>query len=554
MRAPSVPDHVLSELTALFDARSMEAGSALLREHLATFAELTSESPRIGRAVELLAVWQDIGFDDGGTLEAVLSRLPVEVAVHLPVSDYVRIRLAKAALALNKEEIARALSHLEFVLAFGQELGDLRLNALANVWKARCLRKSGEYDSALEYAQKARRIACEIQLTTLAAVIQMLESWLLFQKGSSKEAVRVLQEAELALRHTDDYITLGNIQSAYGRIARREGRYEQAVQYFEASLDLFRRSPSPERHYARTLTNIAKTKRLLAVEIRRRMDADRERRQTGKMTTDPGANASKAKDLERMRQLLQEAGAELTQASEIYERFPSHHGEGNVQLGFAEIALDLGHLDEADQAANAGFELGAKKQDYLLMCRGRIAQATIANARYEEQVENSDRFAQLAYDCAREAVSFAEHTQSRRMLARAYIWQGLILMNGFFQESEIARGSAAKAEEFLSVDRHGALWEDLKILQAKILRRSKLDPNLRAWSQGVVGDKTLEQVAEEFEALLVSKVWEREGRKVSRVAQRLSVSPKKVRRLLRRLGLLPDHEKKSENFTGLTVK
>src|SRR5690348_3447067 len=154
MGAPSLPDHVLSELTTLFDARSMGAGLALLGQHLGAFAEMTSESPRIGHAVEVLAVWQDVGFDDQGTLETVLARLPVEVAVHLPVSDYVRIRLAKAALALNKEEIARSLGHLEFVLAFGQELGDLRVNALANVWKARCLRKSGEYDSALEYAQK----------------------------------------------------------------------------------------------------------------------------------------------------------------------------------------------------------------------------------------------------------------------------------------------------------------------------------------------------------------------------------------------------------------
>jgi tetratricopeptide (TPR) repeat protein len=554
MGASSLPDHALAELAALFEARSIEAGFALLAQHLGTFAAMDSETPRIGHAVELLAAWQDAGFDDHGILETVLARLPVEVSVHLPVSEYVRIRLAKAALALNKEEIAPALAHLDFVLAFGQELGDLRVTALANIWKARCFRKSGEYDSALEYAQRARRMAAEIQLPTLAAVIQMSESWLLFQKGSSKEAVRVLQEAELALRHTDDYITLGNIQSAYGRIARREGRYEQAVQYFEASLDVFRRSPSPDRHYARSLTNIAKTKRLLAVDLRRRMDAERERRQHARAGSAPSANVNKTKDLERMRQLLQEAQSELMRANEIYERFPSHHGEGNVQLGFAEIALDLDHLHEAERAANAAFELGAIKQDYLLMCRARIAQATIANARYEEQVDDSDRYAQLAYDCAREAVAFAEHTQSRRMLARAYIWQGLILMNGFFQEPEIARASAVKAEEFLSVDRHGALWEDLKILQTKILRRSKLDPNLRAWSQGVVGDKTLEQVAEEFEALLVSKVWEREGRKVSRVAQRLSVSPKKVRRLLRRLGLLPDQEERSENLVVVSVK
>jgi len=37
---------------------------------------------------------------------------------------------------------------------------------------------------------------------------------------------------------------------------------------------------------------------------------------------------------------------------------------------------------------------------------------------------------------------------------------------------------------------------------------------------------------------VIPKVWMREGRKVSRVAQRLSVSPKKVRRILRNAGLL----------------
>lgn len=59
---------------------------------------------------------------------------------------------------------------------------------------------------------------------------------------------------------------------------------------------------------------------------------------------------------------------------------------------------------------------------------------------------------------------------------------------------------------------------------------------LRAWSQGSVGDKTFQQITEQFAELIVPKVWEREGRKVSRVASRLSMSPKKVRRILSRVG------------------
>ena len=50
-----------------------------------------------------------------------------------------------------------------------------------------------------------------------------------------------------------------------------------------------------------------------------------------------------------------------------------------------------------------------------------------------------------------------------------------------------------------------------------------------------MGDKTFRQIAEEFAELSIPKVWEREGRKVSRVAARLSSSPKKVRRILNRV-------------------
>jgi hypothetical protein len=36
---------------------------------------------------------------------------------------------------------------------------------------------------------------------------------------------------------------------------------------------------------------------------------------------------------------------------------------------------------------------------------------------------------------------------------------------------------------------------------------------------------------------VIPKVWEREGRKVSRVAEKLSISPKKVRRILHSAGV-----------------
>ena len=44
-------------------------------------------------------------------------------------------------------------------------------------------------------------------------------------------------------------------------------------------------------------------------------------------------------------------------------------------------------------------------------------------------------------------------------------------------------------------------------------------------------------MTEEFAELVIPSVWEREGRNVSRVVAKLSISPKKVRRILERVGL-----------------
>jgi hypothetical protein len=43
-------------------------------------------------------------------------------------------------------------------------------------------------------------------------------------------------------------------------------------------------------------------------------------------------------------------------------------------------------------------------------------------------------------------------------------------------------------------------------------------------------------LTEQFAEIVIPKVWEKEDRKVARVAKRLSVSPKKVRRILARAG------------------
>jgi len=133
-------------------------------------------------------------------------------------------------------------------------------------------------------------------------------------------------------------------------------------------------------------------------------------------------------------------------------------------------------------------------------------------------------------------VELAKRTQDRRLLAQAHVWLGITSCNGFFENFESAQQSYDEASKFLTAAYPDSAWEDMQALKMKMLRNSAVDRKLKAWSQGQLGGKTFQQLADEFAQLIVPKVWEREERKVSRVAERLSISPKKVRRILTRAG------------------
>jgi tetratricopeptide (TPR) repeat protein len=531
----------LRDLRRLLNERQIGAGISLLESYRPQLEQMKAGELNTGVALGTLAQWVDVGYEGGDLLHHLLLRFPPEKRPSLPLIDYIQLRMAEAVVAMRNEDLPEALEHLRAVLVLEKDIGDAKIAVIAGLWKARCLRKAGEYEQALEVTKQSMQLAESQKLPHLAALLRTLESWMVFQRGESKEAARILQEAEAVLRDTDDFITLGNIQSAYGRIALREGRYDHAMQYFESSIELFQRRSSMDGYLARSLTNIAQAKRFLALQLRRSIDARRERQRANNQPEPAEDKKDKAGQLERMYELLRNAQADLAKAEEIYRRRGNHHGIGNVDVNFAQICLELADLDMAEKRASEAFDLAASKADYLLMCRARIVQATVANARFEEQIGEADdpsRFAQLANDSAREAVALGERTESRRLVAQAYICEGMTLVNGFFNNTEKARACCDHAEAYLNNDRHDALWQEVEILRSRILRAGLEDPNLRAWSQGAVGDKSLQQVVADFEEVLIRRVWEREGRKVSRVANKLAVSPKKVRRVLRRLGLL----------------
>jgi tetratricopeptide (TPR) repeat protein len=538
---------LLSQLRKHVAAREIELGIRCLRSHLNLIANLDPCQENAARLLAQLAIWTDIGFS-GPPLKELLQRfehLEPGSRSKLTIADYICLRMAEGMAAMADEAMEAAIAHFDFVLSLEEELDDRFLLAIAYYWKGRCLRRRGEYDEALIYTGKGKELALGLDHPRMAAVMQVLESWLLFQQGKWKDALRLSHAAEAVLGETDDYVTLGNIQSFYGRMARREGRFDKAVEFFESAIGHYGKRDSRHLNLARSLANMALAKRGIALELQKRIDRDAQlrRRSSAGRESKRSENSpdSRSHDYRgRLAQLRREGLGHLEAARAIYQERPNHHGEGTVYLNAAYIHLDGGDFQRAEEEAASAYEVAEPKQDYILMVRARILQCMIENAKVEEEIgggADPGSHARRAFEFSQEAIDLAKHTQHHLLLANAHLWQGLTQCNSFFDNPEAARVSYDLARASCGVNQpDNNMWQDLQTLGAKILRKGNVHPALKAWSQGAVGEKTFRQISDEFAEIVIARVWEREGRKVSRVATRLSISPKKVRRVLARVG------------------
>lgn len=539
--ANEIPDSLLQQLREYLVTRQVSNGIALLDANAHKFALLDPAQRNAAALVGAVAQWIDIGYSGPELLEQLLPRFPREGRGKFSVADYAHLRMAEGLLALLGDHPDEALRHFDLVLTLQEEIEDKEVVAIAHFWNARCHRKKGEYDEALKRSGVGRELAQALGFSGMAAVMRVLESWLLFQKGHLREATRVLEQAESVLRNTDDDITLGNIYSAHGRMIRRQGQYKQALTFFGRAIEHFRKRSPQHRNLARSLANIAYVQRLIAAQIIRQMDtaAERSRRRRGNARNAVAQSRRSPDARQQYEELRVSAFANLEQAERIYHHHNHHHGIGNVLENRGLLHLDSGELDLAAQEGARAYAVGKEENDAIVMARARLLQCKVEHAQLEEEIEGTTRtweHVQAARDYAREAVEAAIHTQNQRLLARAYIWRGLIACHPAIHDLDDARHCLDKATGFMSLAQDEDVAHELQVLKQRVTSRGSVDPRLRAWTQGVTDGKTFQKLTEEFAELVIPIVWEKQGRKVSRVAKVLKVSPKKVRRVLAKAG------------------
>lgn len=529
------------ELSAALQQRRVSDGIELLERSEAEILQIGPDTPNSARLLLLLAQWVDLGYRDYRFLEALLARFQSACRKKFSVEEYLQLRMAEAFRSLASGESSACIEALDLILKSLQELGEASNLALAHFWKGRAHRKRGEYEISLAHIIRAREIAQAQKDQIFTAVIQVQESWLLFQKGMTREALQILASAESVLKATDHSVAMGNIESARGRIVRRRGEYAKALEHFTRAIELIARRDASHLNLARSLVNAAYVRRLLALQMRKRID-----RQAQSGRARPGAAKSDSGESLRLRyqELSLRALEDLKRAREIYELHGNSDGIGKVMLNLGYLHLDRGDIDKASPEAAEAHRIGQEQEDRILMARARILEAAIENAHVEEQTgEDVDLavHANRAREYSEEALELAQATQNLRLLAGACIARGITAANDFFQDWEEARQRASEATRLIGPGDNDHLVEDLSVLKARIVAASGIHDTLRNWSEGMLGNKTFQQVSEEFAEIVIPKVWMREGRKISRVAARLSISPKKVRRILRNAGSIgPD--------------
>ena len=515
--AISCADLVFRLEAALFE-RDIATGFRLLDEVFGANGQLSAETEVSVSLLLCIAQWVDLGYRTLAFLETVEGTQPIDDTAEMVLLDYLKLRMLGGYRMLVAERLEEAIDVLALVLKVGQDVLSPYLLFLGNFWKGRAHRKLGDYEHATGNFAAARHAAEQAGAAKLVAVTKIHESWLAFQSGKRQHAFDLLTEAETELLPTGHSLSLGNIESARGRFVRRSGDYAGALQHFETAMKLYQLGCPEHPNMARALVNAAYVKRLMALELQPR--------------DGQASGAVHAKSLRMSREALDL----LERAGKIYALHQHQTGSGSVLVNAAHIHLECGDIDQAATEAQRAYDLAEKKSDQILMARAKAVQSAVELARSEEQLgdePNIGLHAHAAVDHAEAAIALARLTQNRRLLCEAYIARGQVAASDFFQDWELAKEFVGKAAGLLTHDDRDHLYKQLGGLKTKLAGATHIDATLRAWCDGQVGNKTFQQVQEDFAELVIPKIWLRSGKNISLVAKNLSISPKKVRRILR---------------------
>jgi tetratricopeptide (TPR) repeat protein len=478
--AEDVSDRFLETLAEMIALRHMNSSKELIEDH---FDRIVGLGPGTKNAAPLLgyfARWLQMGFANQQVVESpyidllkqALNRFPRAPRPSLSVREVAHLQMVEGFLLLHATQYEQAIRRFQFVISLDVELGDRDQIATAYFSIAKAYRRQGAYNKALHYANLAIDVARTANRVEMAAGFSVMLGWLLLQQGESKQAKEVLCKANKALQDSDDYLRLGNIQSAFGRIVQRDGKYSQALDYFYQALHLFRTWRVDHSNVARTLVNIAFIKTLMAqrAEGKRNLATSDGDSMTPRRVAIPSLHVAGSSAIERWRS---EAEDHLREADRIYRRQQNIRGLGSVQLTYSMLYLSQQDTEGAASAATTAYELGIGKADHILMARARILSSMVEIVLCERETDDSERpgsHAERARTFSEDAIEHASQTENRRLVSRGQIWLAIAYLHESPDDIQRAETLLSEAMSGLKAVSGDYVSDDMQSLQRLLAR------------------------------------------------------------------------------------
>ncbi|HKQ07242.1 MAG TPA: hypothetical protein VJ464_19105 [Blastocatellia bacterium] len=431
-----------------------------------------------------------------------------ELSVETPLIDVARNEIANALIELYEGRYDNAAAKLRNALPVVDRT-DANLKSTVRYYLARCYWPKRDYDNGLELLREAKQLDLQIKGSKRLALIETLESYLLFLKDDIQRGSERLAHARGILEETTDRINLAIVRSFQGQFCRRAGDYDGAIEHFEVADRIFRDNDAPDhRKRARCLMNNAVVHRLKALNT------------TGK----------------EARGYLKKAENYLELAKQIYDICPErfHRNLSKYSYICALIHLDYADIPKGRQAARQAYSLAKRNNDKIAMARARVAQCMIELEK-ESRSDESAKDARRAYKYALDALNYSEQTQYRRIQARAHIWLGKSLILPPFNNPQKAEEHWKIADDTLASEHKDYLRDELDTLWDEI---DRFDGPVAAEEPGREIDALLRtelkgySLAKMIQELVLAVMRNNEGKSQKEIARILGITPKRLRRIL----------------------
>lgn len=428
----------------------------------------------------------------------------------LKIGELGSLLIAEGLLKFHDEEYEDAKALFDQVKDYADRIEDIELMTVSRYYLGRVLWKQIHYPQALELIRDAKERDSDSGHTARVAAMELVEGWLLFLQGQIEEAQQVLHRSRAVLEQTDAWVDLGNVLSFQGRIYRKGGDYDKALDCFARAIDIYGRHDPIHRNVARAHRNRAFVYRLQARDL------------AGKPTSKQARPQVEAE----VRSLRAKAFAEIDQAEQIYlasEATRHTYELGILHITRASIYSDADELDRAEEETKAAYGYGEAKNNKVVMAEARVIQSKLALGRGGR--DDAQRSLELANQAIELANDLVHH---RRLLVRAYIRKGYALLDATYDDPSGARTCWEQARANLVTEDRDYLRNSLDTLDEKICSKGRSRSFLYQLTEHSM-EGTLKELTSTFQETVIRFVYERCDRNIARTAKKLKTYDRTVR-------------------------